>query len=100
MTDVTAEIAKRMPVEDFVRIQKRLEELRKEEEEKLKALADLQKYYLAAGTDSEREAVKNAVGKIREISKMARQEIRSLNNELVKHMSLQEAKSFWDNYRR
>ena len=66
------------------RIRARLAELRGEEEQKLKALAQLQQYYVDARSDEEREQVRQAVAEIREISKKARQEIRELNTQLAK----------------
>ena len=72
-----------MKDDDFVRIQQRLAELRKEEEAKLVALSELQKAYLSANSDAQRDAVKETVGKIRELSKIHRQEIRELKQKLL-----------------
>ncbi len=79
------EISAYIPYEDFVRIESRLEELKKEEDAKLRALSELQKAYLSANSDIEKEYVKEMVGKIREISRTARAEIRTLNQEIVTH---------------
>lgn len=94
--DVRAEIATYMPVDEFLRIQDRLAELRHEEEQKLKALAELQQYYVDARSDGDRDKVKAAVAEIRELSKTTRQEIRALNAELSKHMPLDVARSLYD----
>lgn len=67
---------------ETLRIRARLAELRNEEEQKLKALAELQQYYVEARSDEEREKVRQAVAEIRELSKKARQEIRELNAQL------------------
>ena len=66
------------------RIRARLAELRREEEQKLKALAELQQFYLEARSDEEREKVRLAVAEIRELSRKSRQEIRDLNQKLAK----------------
>jgi len=92
---IVEEISKYMPYEEFVRIQERLAELRREEEKKLQALAELQKTYVSANTDSERDYVKQMVGKIRDLSKAERQEIRLLNQEIAKHMTLEQANDFF-----
>lgn len=84
-----------MPYDDFVRIQYRLAQLRKEEEDKLKALADLQQAFLSATTEKETETVRKTVGEIREISRAAREEIRQLIGELQKHMSIDLARDFY-----
>lgn len=86
LEDLKAEIGRYMPYDDFVRIHRRLAELHSEEEAKLKALADLQKMYLAANSDPQRDAVKEMVGKIRDLSKQNRQEMRSLNNDIQQKM--------------
>jgi hypothetical protein len=86
LVKLQAEIGRYMPYDDFVRIHRRLSGLRAEEEAKLKALADLQKMYLAANSDAQREAVKEMVGKIRELSRQHRQEMRSLNDEIQQKM--------------
>lgn len=88
------EIEQYIPYEKFIQIQQRLSELRKEEEAQLTALAELQKAYLSANSDSQRDAVKETVGKIRELSKIHRQEIRELNQQLLQHMTLEQAKTF------
>ncbi len=88
------ELEQYIPYEKFIQIQQRLSELRREEEAKLMALAELQKAYLAANSDSQRDAVKETVGKIRELSKIHRQEIRELNQQLLQHMTLEQAKTF------
>ena len=96
--EVGAEIATRIPLEEFLRIQERLAVLRKEEELKLKALAELQQVYVAANTDQQRDLVKDTVAQIREISRKTREDIRALNSELFKRMPLQEAKELYENY--
>ena len=92
---IQKEISRYIPMDKFLRLQERLTELRKEEEEKLKALAELQKAYLAANSDSDREVVKMTVRKIRELSKLTRTEIRSLTQELSNHMPLSLAHDFY-----
>lgn len=89
LKDLQTEIGRHMPYDDFVRIHRRLAELRGEEEAKLKALADLQKMYLAANSDPQREAVKEMVGKIRELSRQHRLEMRALNDEIQQKMPFQ-----------
>lgn len=84
-----------MPYDDFVRIQSRLAQLRKEEEDKLKALADLQQAFLSATTERETETVRKTVGEIREISRAARQEVRQLIGEIQRHMSVDLARNFY-----
>ena len=81
-----------------MRIHERLAYLRKEEENKLRALAELQKAYLAANTDQQQEMVKNTVGQIRELSRKTREEIRSLNSIIFQRMPLQLARELYDNY--
>ncbi len=93
------EIEQYMPYDEFAVIQQRLSELRMEEEAKLAALAELQKAYLSANSDAQREAVKETVGKIRELSKIHRQEIRELNQRLLKHMTLEQAKDLYEKLR-
>lgn len=90
------EIERYMPYGEFARIHERLTELRLEEEAKLTALAELQKAYLSANSDSQRDAVKETVGKIRELSKLHRKEIRELNQELLQYMTLEQAKNFFE----
>lgn len=80
-----------MPLEDFLKIHERLHELKREDEQKLQALAELQQYYNAAGSDEEREKVRSAVAQIREISRQTREEIRVLKIELSRHMPLDQA---------
>jgi hypothetical protein len=89
--DIEQDIAKFIPLEKFVRIEERLAFLRKEEEQKLLALGELQKAYVAANSDAERDMVKITVGKIRELSRATRTEIRSLNQELIQHLPLEQA---------
>ena len=96
LSEVQKEISQYMPCEEFVRIQLRLTELRKEEENKLLALADLQKAYLSANSDAERDSVKEVVVKIRELSKAARQEIKDLNAKIVSHLPLELARTLYD----
>ena len=96
--EIEAEITKRMPLEDFLRIQERLTFLRKEEEEKLKALAELQQIYLAANSDQQRDTVKLAVAEIRELSRKTREELRSLNTLLHQNFDLSRAKELYKMY--
>jgi len=84
-----------MPLDAFLQIHERQAGLRKAEEERLKMLADLQKSYISASTDQQREQVKELVGKIRELSKAAREEIRSLNRELQSHMRVEQARELY-----
>ncbi len=98
MSDIRDEIQKYMDFEEFIRIQGRLKFLRGEEEAKLRALAELQQAFLAANTDLEREKVSYAVANIRELSRKTREEIRSLNSEIIKHMSLELAKSLCEKF--
>lgn len=88
---IRQEIASFMDYENFVRTQERLSQLKTEEEAKLKALADLQQAYLSANSDQQRDSVKQMVGKIREMSKLARIEIRELKQQILRHMSLEKA---------
>ena len=85
-----------MPFDEFARIQMRLKELRAEEEAKLKALAELQSVFVNATTDQEKEMVKQTVGKIRDLSKAARVEIRQLNDQLLQRMNSEQLKEFAD----
>jgi hypothetical protein len=98
--EIKAQISTKMAPEEFLRIHERLAFLRKEEELKLKALAELQQIYVAAASDHEREMVKHAVGEIREISKKTREEIRALNTVIHQHMTLEEAKQLYEKYLR
>ncbi len=95
-SNVRKEIEEYIPYEKFIQIQRKLSELRKEEEAKLTALAELQKAYLSANSDAQRDAVKETVGKIRELSKIHRQEIRELNHQLAQHMTLEQARNFYE----
>ena len=96
--DVLAEIARYMPVDEFVRVQNRLAELRHDEELKLKALAELQQYYVNARSDADRDKVKAAVAEIRELSKKTRQEIHTLNAELSNYMPLDVARDLYNKW--
>jgi regulator of sirC expression with transglutaminase-like and TPR domain len=95
---IELEISSKMPLDEFLKIQERLAFLRKEEDLKLKALAELQQIYVAAASDQEREMVKQAVGQIREISKKTREEIRAFNTMIHQHMTLEEAKELYEKY--
>jgi hypothetical protein len=96
--EIEQEIGDLMPLDEFLQIQRRLKDLRFEEDAKLRALAELQQVYLSANTDQERELVKEAVARIRELSRTTRQEIRELNNRLVQYMSLEQARDLFDRY--
>jgi regulator of sirC expression with transglutaminase-like and TPR domain len=96
--EIEKQITLRMPLEEFLRIQERLAVLRKDEDMKLKALAELQKAYLAANTDEQQEMVKDAVAQIREISRKTREEIRALNSKIYEHMPLADAKDLYEKY--
>ncbi|MCI0413560.1 hypothetical protein L0222_12275 [bacterium] len=98
LAGIEAEIDKHMPLDEFLRIHERLAYLRKEEEDKLGALAELQKAYLAANTEQQQEMVKNAVGQIRELSRKTREEIRSLNSIVFQRMPLQLARELYQSY--
>ena len=98
LPEIEAEITKHMPLDEFLRIHERLAYLRTEEENKLKALAELQKSYLAANTEQQQELVKVTVGQIRELSRKTREEIRALNSIVFQHMSLQLAKELYEKY--
>jgi hypothetical protein len=98
LADIEAEIRKHMPMDEFLRIHERLAYLRNEEENKLTALAELQKTYLAANTQEQQEMVKQMVGQIRELSRKTREEIRSLNSIVYQHMPLQLAKEVYEQY--
>lgn len=98
LSEIEAEITRRMPLDEFLRIHERLAYLRMEEENKLKALAELQKSYLAANTEQQQEIVKVTVGQIRELSRKTREEIRSLNSIVFQHMPLQLAKELYEKY--
>jgi DNA-directed RNA polymerase subunit F len=95
LDEIKAEIGRYLPYDEFVRIEKRLSEIKKEEEAQLKALAELAVAYQAAQSDLQREAVKTMVGKIREISKQFRSEMRTLKIELSNKMPLDAASGFW-----
>ncbi|HEY4491175.1 MAG TPA: hypothetical protein VI958_04200 [Acidobacteriota bacterium] len=95
--EIIDEISKYTPYEDFLRTYGRILELEKEEDAKLEALSNLQKAFLSASTDAEREYVKQTVGQIRELSKAARAELRALRTEMIRFMPLETAK---DLYRR
>jgi hypothetical protein len=96
--EIEQEIGELMPLDEFLQIQRRLKDLRFEEDAKLRALAELQQVYLSAYTDQERDLVKEAVGKIRELSRSTRQEIRELNNRIVQYMSLEQARDLFERY--
>jgi hypothetical protein len=98
LIELEREIATIMPLETFLGIQKRLAQLRSEEEKKLAFLGDLQKSYNAASSDRERDQVKQAVGKIRELSKIARKEIRGLHLEMQKFMPLERSREYYKKY--
>jgi hypothetical protein len=98
ISDIEAEIRNYMPLEDFLRIQERVAFLRKEEEDKLKALAELQKIYLAANTDQQRDQVKEAVAQIREMSRKTREELRELNSIIHRHLDVAAAKQLYERY--
>lgn len=92
---IQAEISKHMPFAEFLRIFNRIDELKHEEEAKLKALGDLQKMYVSANSDEQREAVKQMVVQIRELSRQHRQEIRALNDEIQKAMPFAQAQDLY-----
>ncbi len=96
--EIEQEIGELMPVDDFLQIQRRLRDLRFEEDAKLRALAELQQVYLSANTDEERDLVKDAVAKIRDLSRATRQEIRDLNNRIVAFMPLDVARELFERY--
>ncbi len=98
LSEVEAAITKHMSLDEFLRIHERLAYLRAEEENKLKALAELQKTYLAANTERQQEMVKNTVGQIRELSRKTREEIRALNSIVFQHMPLPLAKELYEKY--
>jgi DNA-directed RNA polymerase subunit F len=98
LTKLKQEIAAFMSVERFLEIHRRLAELKAEEEQKLAFLAELQKSYIAAGSDLERDKVKETVGKIRELSKIAREEIRGLNQQINDVMPIEKARDFYKKY--
>jgi hypothetical protein len=98
LEQIEAEINRHMPLDDFLGIQKRLAYLRTQEDEKLKALSELQQAYLAANTDQQRDMVKRTVGQIRELSRKTREEIRSLNSTLHQSMDLAKAKDLYEQY--
>jgi hypothetical protein len=89
------EITAFVPFDKFIRVQTRLAELRLEEDQKLELLAELQKVYLSANSDLEKDKVKEMVGKIRELSKVARSEIRSLNSKIQEHMPVEKARHLY-----
>jgi hypothetical protein len=95
---IVARITECFPLQEFLRIHERLSYLRKEEEDKLKALAELQAVYVAANTDEQREMVKQTVGQIRELSRKTREEIRSLNATIHQFMELSEARELYEQY--
>lgn len=89
------EIAAFMPYDAFLRVHQRLAELRSGEEQKLRLLAELQKSYISADSDTDRDKVKEVVGKIRELSRAAREEIRSLNREILNYMPIEKARALY-----
>ena len=96
LRQIQSEISVYIPYEDFVRIENRLEELKKEEDAKLQALSDLQQAYVSANSDFEKNYVKEMVGQIREMSRTARAEIRALNQEIVAHnLTLERARELY-----
>jgi regulator of sirC expression with transglutaminase-like and TPR domain len=97
-SEIETQIADRMSLDEFLRIQERLVFLRGEEEMKLKALAELQQVYVSASTDQQRDLVKEAVAQIREISRKTREEIRALNSVIYERMPLEEAKQLYEKY--
>jgi hypothetical protein len=96
--EIEQEIDGLMPLDEFLKIHRRLKDLRFEEEAKLRALSELQQVYLGANTDQERELVKEAVARIRELSRATRQEIRELNNRVVQFMPLEQARELFERY--
>jgi hypothetical protein len=96
--EIIAEITKHFPLEEFLQIHDRLAVLRKEEADKLKALAELQATYVSSITDRERENVKTIVGQIRELSRKTREEIRALNVRIHGKMELADAKELYERY--
>jgi hypothetical protein len=98
LLEIESAITAHMPLDEFLRIHDRLAWLRGQEDERLKALAELQKGYVAAITDQQREKIKNMVGQIREISRKMREEIRALNTIVHQHMPLAEAKQLYEQY--
>ena len=93
---IRKEIAAYMDCDLFVRSQARLAELKKEEEAKLQALAELQQAYVSANSDAERDHVKQMVGRIREMSKLARAEMRDLKQEILAHMPYEKANDLYE----
>lgn len=98
LNSLEREITTLMPVETFLQIYNRLKQLRTEEEQKLTFLGELQKSYVQAGSDEERDKVKQMVGKIRELSKIAREEIKTLQREIQKFMPIEKAREFYKRY--
>jgi hypothetical protein len=98
--EIVDRITGRMPLDEFLRIQERLTYLKKQEADKLKALAELQTVYVSANNDEQRDLVKDMVGKIRELSRKTREEIRSLNVMIHGRMELSEAKELYEEYLR
>ena len=98
LNSLEREIAALMPMESFLQIHNRLKQLRKEEEQKLAFLSELQKSYIQAGSDEERDKVKEMVGKIRELSKIAREEIKTLQREIQNFMPIERAREFYKIY--
>src|SRR5262245_43677261 len=96
--EIEQQINSRMPLKEFLEIHERLAVLRKDEDMKLSALAELQKAYLSANTDEQRDMVKDAVAQIREISRKTREEIRALNSRVYEHMPIAEAKELYERY--
>lgn len=99
-SEIQTEIEQHLHFEDFLRIQKRLTDLRNEEEKKLLVLADLQRAFVGANTDFERDYVKQTVARIRELSKAARAEMRKLKQELLQHLTLDEANDLYDRWQK
>ena len=98
LEEIVVQITDRMPLDEFLQIQQRLAFLRREEEEKLKALAELQAVYVSATSDQQRNMVTDMVAQIRELSRKTREEIRSLNTRIHQHMDLAKAKELYGQY--
>jgi hypothetical protein len=95
---IRQEIAGYMDCDVFVRSLTRLAELKKEEEAKLRALAELQQAYVAANSEADYEQIKQMVVRIREMSKLARAEIRDLKQQILAHMSLEKANDLYERF--
>jgi CHASE3 domain sensor protein len=95
LAELETEISQYMPLGLFLRIHKRLAELRSEEELKLKALSELQPAYNSASSDQQRDLIHEAVAQLRELSRAHRKELRELQTELQKYITVDKGRQLY-----